>query len=146
MSETSLILRFATLIKILIILIRNSLYFVRPWSNNVFNTNNTFGLKLHVHLRIGFSHLKKDKLKHDFQDSVNPLCICESDIESTVYFFPHCPSFKTQGQILLSNIKVLIQAYWQKMKIKLSERFYLEEQTLFFQLLKNLLMQLLVSF
>ena len=39
-----------------------------------------------------------------------------------------------------------MQALWLKMKIQLSERFYLEDQTLIIQLTKKLLMQPLVSF
>ena len=70
---------------------KNSLNFVRPWSSNVFNTNNLFGLKLYARLRIGFSHLKKHKLKHNFQDSVNPSCSCENYIFSL--FLSPLPKF-----------------------------------------------------
>ena len=59
----------------------------RPNSNNVFNVNNPLRLKLLRRLRIGFSHLKKHKFKHNFQDSLDPLCNCRNDIESTVHFF-----------------------------------------------------------
>ena len=39
-----------------------------------------------------------------------------------------------------------MQVLWLKMKIQLSERSYLEDQTLIIQLTKKLLMQPLVSF
>ena len=39
-----------------------------------------------------------------------------------------------------------MQVLWLKMKIQLSERSYLEDQTLIIQLKKKLLMQPLVSF
>ena len=39
-----------------------------------------------------------------------------------------------------------MQVSWLKMKIQLSERSYLEDQTLIIQLTKKLLMQPLVSF
>ena len=63
------------------------------------------GLKLLRRLRIGFSHLKEHKFKHNFQDSVDPLCSCGNDIESTVHFFLHCPNFTTQRQTLLNKLK-----------------------------------------
>ena len=62
-------------------------------------------LKLLTHIRIGFSHLKEHKFKHNFQDSVDPLCSCGNDIESSVHFFLHCPNFTTQRQTLLNKLK-----------------------------------------
>ena len=56
-------------------------------------------------LRIGFGHLKEHKFKHSFQDSVNPLCGCGSDIESTVHFLPHSPNFTTQRRTLSNKLK-----------------------------------------
>ena len=82
------------------------LNFIRPNSNSVFNINNPLGLKLLTRLRIGFSHLKEHKFKHNFQDSVDPLCSCGNDIESTVHFFLHCPNFTTQSGTLLNKLKI----------------------------------------
>ena len=72
------------------------LNFIRRNSNNVRNINNPLELKLLTRLRIGFSHIKEHKFKHNFQDSVDPLCSCGNDIESTVHFFLYCPNFITQ--------------------------------------------------
>ena len=60
---------------------------------------------LFTRLRIGFSHLKEHKFKHNFQDSVDPLRSCGNGIESTVHFFLHCPNFTTQRQTLLNKLK-----------------------------------------
>ena len=84
---------------------KHLLNFIRPNSSNVFNINNPLGLKLLTRLRIGFSHLKEHKLKHNFQDSIDPLCSCGNDIESTVHFFLLCPNFTTQRQTLLNKLK-----------------------------------------
>ena len=32
------------------------------------------------------------------------MCSCRNDIESTVYFFLHCPNFTTQRQTLLNKL------------------------------------------
>ena len=63
------------------------------------------GLKLLTRLRTGFSHLKEQKCTDNFQDSVDHLCSCGNDIESTVRFFLHCPNFTTQRQTLLNKLK-----------------------------------------
>ena len=86
---------------------KHLLNFIRPNSSNVFNINKPLGLKLLTRLRIGFSHLKeqKFKFKRNFQDSVDPLCSCGNDIESTVHFFLHCPNFTTHRQTLLNKLK-----------------------------------------
>ena len=72
------------------------LNFIRQNSSNVFNINNALGPKLLTRLRIGFRHLKEHKFKQNFQDSVDVLCSCGNDIESTVHFFLRCPNFTTQ--------------------------------------------------
>ena len=79
------------------------LNFIWQNSNNVFN--NQLGLKLLIRLRTGFSHLKEHKFKHNFQDSVDPLCSCGNDIESTVHFFLRYPNVTTQRQTLLNKLK-----------------------------------------
>ena len=96
------------------------------------------GLKLLTRIRIGFSHLKEHKFKHNFQDSVDPLCSCGNDIESTVHFFLHCPNFTTQRQTLLDKLKSFNASIMTG--IQLSERSYFEDQTLVIQLTKKLLM------
>ena len=40
-----------------------------------------------------------------FQDTLNPLCGCGKDIESTMHFFLHCTNFLIPRQILLQKIK-----------------------------------------
>ena len=36
---------------------------------------------------------REHKFKHSFQDSINPLCSCSLDVESTIHYFLHCPLF-----------------------------------------------------
>ena len=53
------------------------LKFVRPVANSVFEINNPYGLKLLTRLRLGLSHLRYHKFRHNFQDCINPICVCE---------------------------------------------------------------------
>ena len=38
-------------------------------------------------LRLGFSHLQEHKFKHNFQDTLNQLCSCSIEAESTSHYF-----------------------------------------------------------
>ena len=66
------------------------LEFIRPKANSIFNIHNPTGIKYLTRLRLGFSHLKEHKFKHNFQDSVDPLCSCGIKTESTKLFLPYC--------------------------------------------------------
>ena len=49
--------------------------------------------------------LSEHKLKHSFQDSLNPFCSCGLDIESTGHFLLDCPMYITERHTLLSTTK-----------------------------------------
>ena len=53
-------------------------------------------------LRLGLSHSREHKFKHNVQKSLNPLCNCGHSIESTTHFFLHCPLFTNERYTLLS--------------------------------------------
>ena len=80
------------------------LNFIRPSPNSVFDIRNPKGIKLITRLRLGLSHLREHKFKHSFQDTLNPLCNCGQDIESTTHFFLHCPFFINERRTLLSTM------------------------------------------
>ena len=82
----------------------NILKFIRPSPNSVYNCHNPKGLKFITRLRLGLSHLREHKFKHSFQDTINPLCSCGLDIESTEHFLLHCPQFVNERRTLLSTI------------------------------------------
>ena len=83
---------------------KSILKFIRPSANSLFNCNNPKGIKFITRLPLGLSHLRDQKLKHSFQDSLNPFCNCSLDIESTAHFLPHCPTYITERRTLLSTI------------------------------------------
>ena len=83
------------------------LNFIRPSPNSVFDIRNPKGIKLITRLRLGLSHLREHKFKHSFQDTINPICNCGQDIESTTHFFLHCHFFINERRTLLSTIRSL---------------------------------------
>ena len=86
---------------------KHILDFIRPLPNSIFNIHNPLGIKYLTRLRIGFSHLKEHKFRHNFQDSVDPMCSCGSGTETTKYFFLHCPNFHLQRQTLFDKIATI---------------------------------------
>ena len=83
---------------------KNILSFIRPKANSVFNCNRSTGLKIFTRLRLGLSHLREHKFKPSFQDSINPLCSCSLDVESTIHYFLHCPLFTIEIPPVLNTI------------------------------------------
>ena len=74
--------------------------------NSIYNIHNPLGVKYLTRLRIGFSH-KEHKFKHNFQDSIDPMCSCSSGIETTIHFFLHCANFNIQRQNLFDKIATI---------------------------------------
>ena len=54
------------------------LHFIRPIGNSPHKIYDPLGIKLLTRLRLGFSHLSnlEHKFRHNFGDSLNPLCSC----------------------------------------------------------------------
>ena len=71
------------------ILEKSFLKFIRSSGSSVFNCFNSRGVKLLTRLRLGLSHLHENKFKHGFQDSLNPICKCGNDIETSAHFLLH---------------------------------------------------------
>ena len=81
------------------------LKFLSPSPNSVFKCQNPQGIKFLTRLRLGLSHLREHKFKHSFQDSLNPLCKCSFDVESTSHFLLHCLIYNNERSPLISTIR-----------------------------------------
>ena len=82
----------------------NLLKSIRPKPRSIFGLHNPTGLKYLTRIRLGLSHLREHKFKHNFQDSINPICSCGSDIETTEHFFLHCQNFSLLRVTLLNSL------------------------------------------
>ena len=78
--------------------------FIRPTANSTFGTNDVSGLKLLTRLRVGFSHLREHKFKHNFQDTSNSLCPCSLEAEDTYHFFMHCQNLSHKLNVLFGDL------------------------------------------
>ena len=80
------------------------LVFIRPKNRPVFNIVDPLGLKLLTRLRVNLSHLREHKFRHNFLDAINPLCSCNTEIESTKHYLLRCSFFTEIRRVLLDNI------------------------------------------
>ena len=54
--------------------------------NSLFSVHDPLGEKFLTRLRLDFSHLKEHKFRHGFADTINPMCACRADVETTEHF------------------------------------------------------------
>ena len=79
--------------------------FIRPSENPIFNCHNPSGIKLITRLRLGLSHLREHKFRHNFQDTLNPICSCGENTETTVHYLLPCSSYLNERMTLLTNVQ-----------------------------------------
>ena len=57
-----------------------------------------------MRLNVGMSHLHGHKFKHNFQDSLSPICSWGLDIKFTSHFLLHCPTVNDEQYTLLGTL------------------------------------------
>ena len=83
---------------------KHILAFIRPAANSTFHCHSPDSLKLITRLRLGLSHLRFHKFKHNFQDTLNPICSCGT-VETTIHYLLHCPNFSNERLTLFSKLQ-----------------------------------------
>ena len=83
---------------------RALLKFIRPTSANIYKIHHPRGLKLLTRLRLGLSHLREHKFRHNFNDTIDPFCLCRTNcLETTEHFLLHCPTYASFRLKLFDN-------------------------------------------
>ena len=77
---------------------------IRPTAKSTFNVSDNLGIQYLTRLRLGLSHLREHKFRHHFNDTLNPLCPCNLEVESVSHFFLHCHFFNNERLILMNGI------------------------------------------
>ena len=77
---------------------------MRPSSDSFYSCYNPIEIKSITKIRLGLSHLREQKFKHSFQDSINSVCNCCNDVESAIHVFLYCPLYSNKRFTLLSKI------------------------------------------
>ena len=83
------------------------LNFIRPNHNSIFDISDNGGIKLLTRLRLGLSHLNKHKFSHSFFDTINPMCSCNTEDESSTHYLLRCPNFAQIRIYLMNEINII---------------------------------------
>ena len=83
----------------------NVLKFIPFSKSRIFLCNNPKGIQLLIRLRLGSSQLRDHKFKHNFQDTVNPICNCGEDIETSCHYLLQCSLYTNERLALLNVIQ-----------------------------------------
>ena len=73
--------------------------------NSIFSIYDPLGVKLLTRLRLQFSHLNEHKFRHGFGDTINAMCACGSEVETTEHFLLRCHLYSPQRLELLENLE-----------------------------------------
>ena len=84
---------------------------IRPSANFVYGIHNPNGIAYSTQLRVGLSKLNFHKFKHNFKDTVNPMCSINDGIEDTEHFLLLCNSFTGHRHNLLAGVNEVLEAY-----------------------------------
>ncbi len=82
---------------------------IRPVPKSVFKIHDPIGLSYLTQLRIGLSKFNYHKFKHNFRDTLDPMCEANDGIEDTEHFLLLCPSFASLRRDLLADVYALIR-------------------------------------
>ena len=80
------------------------LKFIRTIPNSLFGVANIYGIEQLTRLHAGLIHLREHKFRHNFQNTINPLCSCSLEIELTSHFFLRCQNFITPRTNLMNEL------------------------------------------
>ena len=73
--------------------------------------------------RLGFSHLRYHKFKHEFLEANDPNCNCGTVIEKTVHYFLDCSNFSIARNTLLIDFASIYRSFDDQDKNKIIQSF-----------------------
>ena len=82
---------------------------IRPPLQPVYSIHDPKGLTILTQLRVGLSKLNLHKFKHNFKDTLNPLCLINDGVEDTEHYLLLCRRFDEQRKDLLDTVSILLQ-------------------------------------
>ena len=80
---------------------------IKPVPNSLFDACHPHGIKLLTRLRLGLSHLREQKFRHGFNDTIDPFCPCNMEIESISHFFLRCLNFTNLRLDLMNELMII---------------------------------------
>ena len=83
---------------------------IRPTANSTHGIHNPKGIAYLTQLRMGLSKLNFHKFKHNFKDTINPMCPVNDGIDDTEHYLLLCNSFREQRCSLLAGVNDVFEA------------------------------------
>ena len=84
------------------------LFIVKLYARNnifkIFKLDDQVGVKLLTRLKLGLSHLREHKFRHNFEDTLNPLRSCSIEAETMLHFFLRYQFFNDIREILMNDL------------------------------------------
>ena len=80
------------------------LTFIRPLENDTYGTYDPLAVRSLSRLRLGFSNLREYKFRHNFANTLNPLCLCSLETEDTEYHFLCCQNNLSLRTTLMNDL------------------------------------------
>ena len=80
------------------------LNFLRSRENSVFEVHDIIGVKLLIRLRSNFIHLNEHKFRHNFHDTINLMCSCGKEPETTLHHLLRYDLYSIYRLELLNDI------------------------------------------
>ena len=81
--------------------------FIRPKENSVFKIYDINGIKILNCLRLHFSHLNEHKFCPNFKATIDPMCSCGLEPETTLHYLLRCNLYSDLRTELLDDICAL---------------------------------------
>ena len=86
---------------------KSLLSFIKPTCSSLFSIHHPIGVKLLVTLSLGFSHLHQQKFRHNFHDTLNPLCSCSLELETTSNYLLCCHNLSTTCLASMNDLHLI---------------------------------------
>ena len=83
---------------------KSLLSFIKPTCSSLFSIHHAVVVKLLIRLRLGFSHLRENKFRHNFHNTLNPLCSCSLEPETTSHYLLRCHKFSSSRLALMNDL------------------------------------------
>ena len=84
--------------------------FIRPKENSIYAIHDISDLKLLTRLRLNFSDLNEHKFQHNYKDTINPMCTCGFEAETTDHYLLHYKLYTDLRLDLLNDIYAIKQS------------------------------------
>ena len=80
--------------------------------NSLFSIYGPLGVKFLTCLGLQFIHLNEHKFRHGFGDTINAMCGCGSEVETTEPFLLRCHLYSPQRLELFENLEKVDSSFF----------------------------------